>query len=605
MKDTQDTPPSTTGNGTANANANASANANANAGAAELLVRCLENEGVKYVFGVPGEEILTLLDALSRSRSIQFVTIRHEQGAAFMADVYGRLSTYPGVCLATLGPGATNLMTGIADASLDHAPLAAITGQAGLERAYKESHQYIDVVQMLRPICKWNARIERPEAVPEMVRKAFRLARLEKPGASHLELPEDVAAMPVPTGLGPMPVRRTTYPMARPDTLAQAAELLRCAKRPVVLVGNGVVRRQASGHGAADALASFVARLGIPVARTFMGKGCIDYRDPHALATVGLQRPGADLAAVPQLAEADLVLTVGYDLVEWSPSLWNPRRDKEIAHIDSTPAEIDGHYLPALEVVGEIADSLKGLARLCQGLEGSWDWDGHSGSDSEGDADRGADGDRGGHGVREKGSERAVLAYLQSYAGDESIPMKPQRIIWELRQALDDEDILVSDVGAHKLWVGLYYPASRPNTVVISNGFASMGIAVPGGLAAKLAHPDRKVVVVSGDGGFLMNSQELETAQRMRVATVNLVWSDRRYTLIEMNQQRRLGRTFGIEFDNPDLVQYAHSFGLPAWRVEHAADFGPLLRQALELDGPSLIEVPVDHAESMKVGASE
>jgi acetolactate synthase I/II/III large subunit len=553
---------------------------------AELLARCLENEGVRYVFGLPGEEILDVLDALSRSASIRFVLTRHEQGAAFMADVYGRLSTFPGVCLATLGPGATNLITGIADANLDRAPLVAITGQAGLERVYKESHQYIDVVQMLRPITRWNARIEQPEAVPEMVRKAFRLARLEKPGATHLELPEDVAAMPAPADAAPMPVRRTTYPQPGSATLDQAADLLCRAERPLVLAGNGVIRRQASGHGAADALAGFVDRLNIPVAHTYMGKGCLDYRDPHALATVGLLRPGADLAAAPQLAAADLIVTVGYDLVEWPPALWNPHRDKPIIHVDSTPAEIDGHYLPAVEVVGEIGDALQALAALCARQPHAW-W-----------AGAGAPGE-----TASPGSAAAVLGYLRSYAGDESLPMKPQRVIWDLRQALADEDILISDVGAHKVWLALYYPSSRPNTTVIANGFAAMGIAVPGGLAAKLARPERKVVAVSGDGGFLMNSQELETAQRLGVAYVNIVWSDHQYSLIEMNQQRRLGRTFGVEFGGPDIVQYARSFGLPAWRVEQAADFAPLLRRALALDSPSVIEIPIDHAENMKLGA--
>ncbi len=563
----------------------ASAHATPHADAAALLVRCLENEGVQYVFGVPGEEILGLLDALSRSPSIQFITTRHEQGAAFMADVYGRLTTYPGVCLATLGPGATNLITGIADATLDLAPLVAITGQAGLERVYKESHQYIDVVQMLRPITKWNARVERPDAVPEMVRKAFRLARLEKPGATHLELPEDVAALAVPPEVQPLPVRRTTYPQAGPAVLERAAALLGQAQRPLVLMGNGVIRRQAAGHGAAAALAALVHRMNLPVTHTFMGKGGLDYRDPHALGTVGLQRRGADLAAVPQLAAADLVITVGYDLVEWSPALWNPHRDKEILHIDSTPAAIDGHYLPALEVVGEIAYTLQALAGLGQAPAHAW-WE-----------------PAGGAAAPEARGTDAARSGLQAYATDDSIPMKPQRVIWDLRQALADDDILVSDVGAHKLWLALLYPAARPNTVVISNGFATMGIAVPGGLAAKLARPERKVVAVSGDGGFLMNSQELETARRLRVPYVNIVWTDRRYGVIELNQQRRFGRTFGVEFTNPDLLQYAGSFGIPAWRVEQPDDFGPLLRRALEMDTPTLIEVPVDHTENMKLGA--
>jgi acetolactate synthase-1/2/3 large subunit len=541
--------------------------------AADLLVRCLENEGVQYVFGLPGEEILHVLDALSRSRQVRFVGTRHEQGAAFMADVYGRLSTYPGVCLATLGPGATNLVTGIGDAQLDRAPLVAITGQAGLERVYKESHQYIDVVRMLAPITKWNARVERADALPEMVRKAFRLARLEKPGATHLELPEDVAASAVAPGLGPMPVRRTTYPRAGGTTLADAAKRLAQARRPLVLAGNGVIRRQASGHGAADALADLAARLRIPVTHTFMGKGALDHRDPCALPAVGLLRPGADLTILDELAQADLILAVGYDLVEWAPVAWNGRCDKEIIHIDSTPAEIDGHYLPAIEVVGEIAESLRALAELCEAETRAW-W-----------PDR----------VAPSGS---LLARLAHHAEDDSVPLKPQRVVWDLRQALGDDDILISDVGAHKVWLARLYPASAPNTVVISNGFASMGIAVPGGVAAKLAHPRRKVVAVSGDGGFLMNSQELETARRLGTAFVNVVWTDGRYGLIELNQRRHFGSAFGIEFGDVDLVAYAASFGLPAWRVEKARDLLPTLRRALELDRPSVIAVPVDAAEN-------
>jgi acetolactate synthase-1/2/3 large subunit len=552
--------------------------------AAHLLVRCLENEGVRYIFGLPGEEILDVLDALADSTQIKFIVTRHEQGAAFMADVYGRLSTYPGVCMATLGPGATNLITGIADAFLDRAPLVAITGQAGLERVYKESHQYIDVVQMLRPITKWNARIERPEAIPEMVRKAFRLARLEKPGATHLELPEDVSAMRLPAELAPMPVRRTSYPRAGDRPLERAAQLINEARSPLVLAGNGVVRRQAAGWGAADALSHFVHTVNIPVTHTFMGKGALDYRDPLALPAVGLQRPGADLASLPELDRADLVITVGYDLVEWAPVLWNPRRDKTIVHIDSTPAEIDGYYIPAIEVVGEIGESLHELAGMCR----------------RNTASSGAGGD---HDSDSHQSYHSYLKELQGYASDPAMPMKPQRLVWEIRQALGDDDILISDVGAHKVWLSRFYPASRPNTVIIANGFASMGIAVPGGVAAKLAMPERKVVAVSGDGAFLMNAQELETAKRVGAAFVNVVWTDKRYGLIELNQMRRFGRAYGVEFDNPDLVQLATAFGLPAWRVESADDFLPLLKRALDMDLPSLIEVPVDPVENQNLAS--
>ncbi len=531
---------------------------------ADLLVECLENEGVRYIFGVPGEENLNLMEALADGTSIQFVTTRHEGGAAFMADLYGRLSTYPGVCLATLGPGATNLLTGVADAQLDRAPLVAITGQAGLDRMHKESHQYIDVVQMFRPVTKWNARVEQPENMPEIVRKAFRLARLEKPGATHIELPEDVAAEVVGADATPMPVRRTTYPHADPDSLVRAAELLTNAIQPVILAGNGVIRRRATG-----ALRAFAQGLGIGVTTTFMAKGVIDYRDPLAEPAVGLRALEASQFG---LTDADVVVVVGYDLVEWSPELWNPTGAKTIIHIDSTPAEIDRHYLPAIEVVGEIADSLTALQDAVVGHHARWPTP-RIGSDEEEE--------------------------LRRFAADDSLPMKPQRVVAALRDALGDDDILISDVGAHKLWLARMYPTAQPNTCIIANGFAAMGIALPGAIAAKLVFPERKVIAVNGDGGFMMNCQELETARRMKTAFPTVVWKDGRYGVIEMNQSRRFGRPFGIEFGNPDFVQFAQSFGLPAYRVEAAADLLPTLKRALELDQPSLIEVPVDYRENM------
>ena len=527
--------------------------------ASDLLVRCLENEGVRYVFGLPGEEILDVLDSLSRSEQINFVACRHEQGAAFMANVYGRLSTYPGVCLATLGPGATNLITGVADAQLDRAPLVAITGQASQDRLFKESHQYLDVLAIFDPITKWNARVELAGSLPEIVRKAFRLARLEKPGATHIELPEDVAASEIDAE--PMPVRRTTYPVARPESIARAAELLAAARRPVILSGNGVVRRQAS-----EALREVAQRLRIPVVSTFMGKGAMDYRDPLALPAMGLSSKEASLGV---LAQADLVLAVGYDLVEWSPEVWNPRKDKEILHIDSTPAEVDRAYLPATEVVGEIGESLRALANACGQVTLSWQWEGFT-----------------------------PYAYNEAALADTSFPVRPQRVVHDLRRAMADDDILISDVGVHKLWLATLFPAARPNTVVIPNGLASMGIAVPGALAAKLVRPQCKVVAVTGDGGFLMNSQELETAKRMKTAFVVVVLVDNRYGVIELNQKRRFGRSFGVEFDNPDFVQYAASFGLPGFAVTSVDDLLPTLRRALDLDLPAIVAVPVDSSQS-------
>lgn len=527
--------------------------------ASDLVVRCLENEGVRYVFGLPGEEILDLLDSLSRSEDITFVTCRHEQGAAFMANVYGRLSTYPGVCLATLGPGATNLITGVADAHLDRAPIVAITGQASQDRLFKESHQYLDVLALFRPITKWNARVELPRSVPEIVRKAFRLARLEKPGATHIELPEDVASSEVDAQ--PMPVRRTTYPVARPESIARAAELLAAATRPVILSGNGVIRRQAS-----EALREFATGLGIPVIPTFMGKGALDYRDPLALPAMGLSSRDAPLGV---LAEADLVVAVGYDLVEWSPGIWNRSRNITILHIDSTAAEVDSAYVPATEVVGEIGESLRALSKACDGARLNWQWDG-----------------------------LPSHPYDPAALDEDVFPVRPQRVVADLRRALADDDVLISDVGVHKLWMATLFPAARPNTVVIPNGLASMGIAVPGALAAKLVRPQCKVVAVTGDGGFLMNSQELETAKRLKTAFVVVVLVDGRYGVIELNQQRRFGRGFGVRFENPDFVQYAASFGLPAFAVSSAADLLPTLRRALDMDVPTIVAVPVDPSQS-------
>ena len=536
---------------------------------AQLLVRCLENEGVRYVFGIPGEETLDLNAALEDSEKIQFVLTRHEQAAAFMADVYGRLSSFPGVCLATLGPGATNLLTGVADAQLDRAPLVAITGQAGLERVHLESHQYIDVVQMFGPVTKWSTRISVPESVPEVVRKAFRLARIEKPGATHVELPEDVAKEEVRSA--PLEVRRTSYPQAQREAIERAAEIINAAKSPVILAGNGVTRRNAVGNPTVESLRRFVQRSQIWATHTFMAKGVLDPLGQHSLPPVGLQRPGADLANVTHLADADVVIAVGYDLVEWAPVIWNPKRDKTVVHVDSTAAELDGHYHPSIEVIGELDESLKALAEA----------------------------------VRARPAEtlgaRRTLPLVGTGSPAARGPsagraLPPDLVIADLREALGPDDIVISDVGAHKVWLARLFPTEHPNTVVISNGLASMGIALPGAIAAKLVHPDRKVVAFCGDGGFLMNVQELETAKRLGTAIVVVVLVDGRLGIIDVNEQRQFGRTFGTDFGNPDFVQLARAFGIAGYAVESAKDLLPMLRHALDLGGPALVAVPWDHS---------
>lgn len=542
--------------------------------AAQLLVRCLENEGVSYVFGIPGEETLDLNAALDDSETIRFVLTRHEQAAAFMADVYGRLSSFPGVCLATLGPGATNLLTGVADAQLDRAPLVAITGQAGLERVHLESHQYIDVVQMFGPVTKWSTRISVAESVPEIVRKAFRLARIEKPGATHIELPEDVAKEEVRSA--PLEVRRTSYPKAQQEAIERAAELINTATTPVILAGNGVTRRQAVGNPTVDALRRLVQRSRIWATYTYMAKGVLDPLGQHSLPPVGLQRPGADLANVKLLADADLVIAIGYDLVEWAPVLWNPKRDKTVVHIDSTAAELDGHYQPSIEVIGELDESLNDLGALVRARS------------AETLSAR-----------RSPPLSGAGARAARGPSADRALP--PDLVIADLREALAPDDIVVSDVGAHKVWLARLFPTERPNTVVISNGLASMGIAVPGAIAAKLVHPDRKVVAFTGDGGFLMNVQELETAKRLGTAIVVVVLVDDRLGVIEVNEKRQFGKTFATEFGNPDFVQLARAFGIAGYAVESARDLLPTLRHALDLGGPALVAVPWDHQANERI----
>ena len=532
--------------------------------AAELFVRCLENEGVEYVFGIPGEETLDLNEALEHSESIQFLPVRHEQGAAFMADAYGRLTGRAGVCLGTLGPGATNLVTGLADAYLDRAPVVALTGQTGLSEMHKESHQYIDIVRMMKPVTKWNARIHDPAIIPEAVRKAFAVAEREKPGATHLELPDDVMEAEVRG----TPVPRRPSPLVEPVAaeLHRAAELLQSCERPVVLAGNGVVRQQA-----APALRRFCEQTGLNVITTFMGKGVTDADDPHTLFTAGLRAQDYPKGF---MGKADLVVCVGYDLVEWSPEYWNPRRDRKIICIDTVAAEVDEHYVPDVELTGGIGTILTHLGNLVSAKPPA---------------------------RLAAPPYRELLRLALEQGSDDGFPVKPQRVLRDLREVMGPDDVLISDVGAHKLWVSRLWPASQPNTVLISNGAAAMGFAVPAAIAAKLVLPrERHVVTISGDGGFLMNVQELETAKRLGLAIVNLVWTDSAFGVIELHQMRKFGRLAGTKFTNPDLVALAESFGLAGLRVESADDLVPTLRRAFELETSCVVEIPIDYRENAR-----
>jgi acetolactate synthase-1/2/3 large subunit len=534
--------------------------------AAELFVECLESEGVEYIFGIPGEETLDLNEALDRSERITFVLTRHEQGAAFMADAYGRLTGDPGVCLATLGPGATNLATGIGDANLDNAPLVALTGQIDLAGMHKETHQFIDTVDMLRPMTKWNTRVHDPRMISEAVRKAFSTAAAEKPGATHLELPADVMGTSI---VGrPMPPGPETLAEADPVSLLRAVEALQAAETPVMLVGNGVVRQRA-----AQALRAFCEETGLHVITTFMGKGVVDAASDQFLFTAGLRAQN-----YPQglMGRADLVVCVGYDMIEWPPSAWNPDGRQKIVCIDTVPPEIDAHYVPEVQLIGDLSRILYQLAGLVQGKSIAH--------------------------PKTRPYRRAFSALLDT-GSDDDLPVKPQRVLRDLRAALAPKDVLVSDVGAHKFWVARFWEAREPNTVLISNGFAAMGFGLPAATAAALVGRGRgKVVCITGDGGFLMNVQELETAKRLRLPFVILVWSDGGHGLIEMHQRRKFGHVAGTRFDNPDLVGLARAFGVDGVRVERAGDLPAILAKALDSSGPVVVDIPIDYAENDKLG---
>ena len=534
--------------------------------ASDVFVECLEAEGVRYVFGIPGEETLDLNESLADSSSVQFVPVRHEQGGAYMADAYGRLTGRAGVCLGTLGPGATNLLTAVADAFLDRAPLVALTGQSDLERMHKESHQYLDLIGILRPVVKWNARVSSPEIVPEVVRKAFKVAETEKPGGTHIELPEDVMARPLDAA--PLPRHSPVQPEPGNRELQRAAELIDGAENPIALAGNGAIRAHA-----ARALRAFAQTTGVPVAETFMAKGLLDYEDAKALGTVGLQTRDYEMAG---FEDADLVIAIGYDLVEHAPWNWNPGADKRIIVIDSVAAEIDEYFVPEVELIGDIAHV---LARLAAGTQRT---------------------------LVEPPRRRLhelVLGALRDARDDDHFPMRPPRVLYDIRAALGPRDMLVSDVGLHKLWIGRMFPAHEPGTVLIANGLAGMGFALPTAIAAKLVHPERKVVTVNGDGGFLMNAQELETAVRLRTPVVNVIWENGEYGSITWKQDKKFGRHFGVAFGNPDFVKLAEAFGLPAWRCSSAQEFSQRLTEALALDLPSVIVVPIDY--SIDVAISE
>ena len=532
---------------------------------AELIVECLENEGVTHVFGIPGEENIRLMEALSKS-SIEYVLTRHEQGASFMAETYGRLTGKAGVCSATLGPGAINLLLGTADATTNSTPLIALSAQVGMARSFKESHQAVDLVPMFAPVTKWSALMAIPGAAPEMIRKAFKLAQTERPGAVYLAVPEDVEAASVPSGLIPLRVNVPRADDPSGEQVSRAAQILREARNPVVLAGHGAAR-----GGASQALIRFAQSLNIPVATTFHGKGVFPDDHPLALGTVGFMRHdyvnfGFD--------RADVIVAVGYELQEFNPVRINPSGTTRIIHVHRFPAEVDVHYDVSVGLTADISHSLDALAAAVWRRVPA----------------------AGGERIRELLSNELTRGQQ-----DDRFPLHPARIVAETRAALSREDIVLVDTGALKMWMARLYPTYAPNTCLISNGLSTMGWTVPGAVGAKIARPEAKVLVATGDGSFLMNSQEIETALRLRLPFVILVWVDDAYGLISWKMDMEIGHNVDTRFGNPDFVAYAESFGAKGYRISSSDELLPCLRAALDGDTVSVIACPVDYTANTEL----
>ena len=534
--------------------------------ASDLLVKCLEAEGIEYIFGVPGEENADFMMSLEQSEKIKFILTRHEQGAAFMAEIYGRLTGEPAGCLGTLGPGATNLITGVADSNMDRAPMLVLTGQGSTDRLHKESHQIMDVVSMFKPVTKWATTILNPDTIPEIVRKAVRVARTEKPGAVHIELPEDVASME--TDEVPIVPRRFRRSVPDQMIIDHAFAMLEKAQRPIILAGNGCIRKRASKQ-----LRIFCEQTGIGVLCTFMAKGCVDMDADYCLYTIGLGSKDRGSLAID---DADLVIALGFDMVEYQPQLWNPQGDKKIIHADFLAAEIDAHYHPEAELIGDLAHTLWMLnERVAAADSLNFDF------------------------AEQKRTRAAMAEDFAEYKDDNTEgTIRPQKALWDVRQVMGPRDILLSDVGAHKMWIARHYQCHEPNTCLIPNGFCSMGFALPGAIAAAIVRPDRRILAIAGDAGFMMNVQEMETATRIGSNIVVLVWADNEYGLIAWKQETHFGRHTELSFGNPDWELLAQAFGWNGHYVSRSEELAATLEHAFQESGPSLVVIPIDYREN-------
>lgn len=548
--------------------------------ASDLFIRSLEAEGVEYIFGIPGEETSDLIMSLLDSK-IKFVLVRHEQAAAFMADMYGRLTQKVGVCLSTLGPGATNLTTGVANANMDRSPILVITGQTDTDFLHKESHQNMDAVAMFKPITKWRWSIRNADSIPEIVRRAFKIALEEKAGAVHLELPQDIAKME--SDIKPIKTQQVFRSRPNEELIEKAANLILESKTPILLVGNGCIRGRASLY-----VRKFVEKTGICSMNTFMAKGVISDKSDRHLHTIGIRE--ADHASIA-MREADLVIAIGYDLVEYSPKHWNGSLDKKIIHIDFTPAESDTYYPPTIEIAADIEYTMYAILEEIERIRKQ--------DETEEEKQRQYRIPHSDPPELFKTIKREIVWRLERYKNDFSYPIKPEKLVLDVRDALDESDIVISDVGVHKLWIAKTYNTYTPNTCIVPNGFCSMGFSLPAAIAAQLVDPSHKIVAMCGDGGFLMNVQEIETAVRLRLPIIVIVWCDYDYGMISLKQIYEFGRSAFTKFNNPNFVKLAESFGAIGYNVRSTEEFSKVLEKAkVSKSSPVIISIDVDYSRN-------
>ncbi len=539
--------------------------------ASDLFVKALENEGVEYIFGIPGEENLDLLDSLKES-GIKLIITRHEQAAGFMAATYGRLTGKPGVCLSTLGPGATNFVTAAAYAQLGAMPMMMITGQKPIKKSKQGRFQIVDIVDMMRPITKFTRQIVNGNNIPSLVREAFRLSMEERPGAVHLELPEDIAAEESDAKLFDISHVRRSAPDDK--SLDMAVAMIEKAKKPLILIGAAANRNRTS-----IALTQFIDKTVIPFFNTQMGKGVIDERHDKFLGTAALSDDDYLHNAIDQ---ADLIINVGHDVIE-KPPFFMEHNGTEVLHINYFSASVDEVYFPQLEVVGDIAASIQFLARAVR-VQSHWDFSFYDKTKVE------------------------VEEHITKYFGDERFPLLPQRIVNEIRKAMPEDGILTLDNGMYKIWFARNYKSYQPNTLLLDNALATMGAGLPSGMAAKIVNPTKKVIAVCGDGGFMMNSQELETATRLALDMIVIILNDNAYGMIKWKQQGMGFDNYGLDYHNPDFVKYAESYGAKGYTISSSQDFTATLNKCLGEKGVHVLNVPIDYSlnhQILNVGLKE